>query len=113
MIDASATVSCYGYTHPNKAQSRPQKHLMNDLNRRTSQRKRVKVGPSRKQRHKNPEFLFVKSMLINYVNIESRCSEGTPPGTEAIRKKKKLSTFRCTENCCLFPKQKYLKYPQN
>jgi hypothetical protein len=39
MIDSDSTVSSYGYTNTNKGQ----KHLMNELHRRTSQRKRAKV----------------------------------------------------------------------
>ena len=42
MIDSNSTVSSYGYTNANKVQ----KHLMNELNRRMSQRKRAKVGPA-------------------------------------------------------------------
>lgn len=39
MIHSSSSVSSYGYPNTNKGE----KHLMTDLNRRTSQRKRAKV----------------------------------------------------------------------
>ena len=62
MIDSNSTVSSYGYTNANKAQ----KHLMNELNRRTSQRKRAKVGQVRKQQDKNRS---IQSRVVTlYVN---------------------------------------------
>ena len=52
MIDSNSTVSSYGYSNTIKGQ----KHLMNDLHRRTSQRKRAKVGPAQRQQHENRSF---------------------------------------------------------
>ena len=40
MTDSGSTVSSYEYSN------KGQKHLLNELNRRTSQRKRAKVGPA-------------------------------------------------------------------
>lgn len=63
MIDSNSTVSSYGYTNTNKGQ----KHLINELNRRTSQRKRAKVGQVWKQQDKNRS---IQSEVVTlYVNI--------------------------------------------
>mgnify|MGYP002803835585 FL=1 len=82
MIDSNSTVSGYRYTNTNKGQ----KHLMNELHRRTSQRKRAKVEytevDEKLARLTDDEFSDTEILKNNGVEMEEKQNSRQPEKEE-------------------------------